>query len=135
MNNDQLDQIESWVKTQNRNNFPFARGDVQNYISNTWKISVTLKTCGNILARLKLTRKRCQIKPSGIAKSNPELHTEYMDFITQMKKKNLFYRHSSEIRSIDVTCIKKLPPVLPHIHQKEVVNKEHQPLFSHTPMR
>lgn len=46
-------------------------------------------------------------KAAGFTKPNHHFEQEYMEFITEMKEINRFYRHSSAIGSIDVSYIKR----------------------------
>jgi hypothetical protein len=109
LNNEQIKKVDEWILVKNSENSPIGRNDLQKFILDTFNVSITTRTAGNIFKRLKKTIHTCQTKTSGYIKPNTELKTEYMGFISKMKKENKFYRHPSEIHSIDVTYSKKPP--------------------------
>lgn len=109
LNEEQMATVDTWILGQNTINAPIGRSNVQKFIFDTFQIEVCLTTAGNVLRRLNHTQKTCQSKTAGFLKTNAEKKTEYMEFITQMKKTNRFCRPPSEIRSIDVTYTKKPP--------------------------
>jgi transposase len=109
LNDDQMSELNSWILGQNTKNIPVGYSDVQKCINDKFNIKVHLRTAGKILHRLGHTKKTCQSKTVGFTKTNAELKTEYMHFITKMKNENKFVRIPSEIRSIDVTYTKKPP--------------------------
>lgn len=107
LNDDQMNQIDQWIKLQNSNNSPIQLLDIKKQIFTLFKVELCKKTVGNIVKRLNHTQKTCQTKTPGFQKTNDELKTEYWNFIIQMRKENKFYRAPKEIRSIDVTYTKK----------------------------
>lgn len=107
LNEDQMKQINSWIKLKNSTNSPFQISDVKKEIYRSLNIVVSIRTAGNIVKRLGHTRKTCQEKTPGYQKTNDELKEEYWNFILKLKKENRFVREPSEICSIDVTYTKK----------------------------
>jgi hypothetical protein len=109
LNDDQMSEVDAWVLGQNKKNSPIGYAEVKKFIEDTFNIKVCRMTAGNILHRLGHTQKTCKSKTAGFTKTNDQLKQEYMEFITKMKIENRFYRHPSEIHSIDVTYTKKPP--------------------------
>jgi hypothetical protein len=106
---DQMSVLNTWILGQNTKNSPIGYSDVQKFIHDKFNIEVCQRTSGNYLYRLGHSQKICQSKTAGFNKTNAELKSEYMQFITTMKKENRFVHAPSEIPSIDVTNTKKPP--------------------------
>jgi len=111
--------IEEWVLEQNANNIPFTLKHVQRLIYDVFEVRVCLKTCCNIMKRLELTLKRCQVKTTGFLLSNQQLHEMYMDFVVKARKTYWLSVHPSEIFSIDVTYSRKPTGVVTTYSPKE----------------
>lgn len=107
LNDEQMEQIHSWILSRNLANAPIQLLYVKKEIYDSLHITVSIRTAGNIVKRLGHTRKTCQTKTPGFLKTTSELKEEYWNFILKMKKENRFCRPPSEIRSIDVTYTKR----------------------------
>jgi transposase len=103
LNEEEMDKVHMWILDKNENHIPIERKDVKKYIHNTFGLEVTDRTAGNIVHRLELSRKTCQMKTAGFKYSNAELREMYWNFILEMKAKRKFGIPLSQICSIDIT--------------------------------
>lgn len=66
LNPSQFTDLETWIFDQNYKNEPIKRKSVQTFIKRTWDIQVSVRTCGNYLETLKMSKKTCQVKTPGL---------------------------------------------------------------------
>jgi hypothetical protein len=124
LNMEQMVETRDWILDQNENHVPLQRIDVKNFVNDTFGITVTVQTMSNILARLGLSIKLCQMKTAGFKYSNSELIEIYWNFILEMKRKRIFCIPLREICSIDITHTTKPAGRVPLIHPLEVVYRK-----------
>ena len=106
LNDDQKQNLVSFIESQNRKFQPVDLEDVQAYIFDSFEVEVCKATCCNYLRELNMSRKTCQSKSGGFRLINSELQAMYWGFILEMRESYKLCVRPFLIRSIDVTTTK-----------------------------
>jgi len=100
---DQIDELYAWVLAKNEKNEEIGRRHVQAFCHEAFGIKISVTSVGELLARLKLTLKRCRTKTTGFLSTKEILEKEYYDWILKMRGKMMFFKDPDLLRSVDVT--------------------------------